>query len=570
MSEPIFDRYLAALDALSDYCGSDRSLLKGKESPANYTFEDTFALDDQINTQAGWEDRVSVLANKLLEAGFGFTLTVTVAEYEAELQIFADDELRATCTDSREITGLPPPKAALEFFDDFKRALNRSRDNEHPVALSEVYDHIKNLTNASASVVVLLRASLLKSLIRANLGANATVTQKVVYYLFLDNLIDHLEEVTLISFADDFREYARRTVIVVFDISDLLAGDLLAVCGRGHDDETKRLLTEPLSDEEKARTANALTFRKSETLGDFHTDWLTPDFFVLNKSPAKPGAALAKLQAHFKGFQALLSVLFLADYVETNDQISYTVEYRGIGVVKIPIDRKRLMGKPSSLDALYQLYAYAYEGSLSDKLEIVQQFISLITSNLDTLCDKSTELWEAAKKTYAGVLRKNVDNYFAALDKIQERIKSSVDKSAEAVINLSKEVSGDLYKIAGLIAGAIAGALLKPEFGWLVALTASLVIGIYLSLVIFYYLETLRNAYDLDTLQHTAYIDSFNEILGETKIKKFQDDPHLKNAKTLFVEKLTTAQEIYTFFLILSLLIFAACVYKLSAAHVHV
>ena len=466
--------------------------------------------------------------------------------------------LIASCDPIKSNQELVLPSEAVELVEGFKQMTDPAAGGAD-VLLAGVLAAVQTFKDKNAAVEISLRASLSKDQIQPEPDPSPIV--KVVYYLFAANLLQDLETIALDRFESNFCEAQKRTVIVVFDTSVFLTGEFLAVCGRDQESELKDWLAVTLRSETLERVTSVLVFRKSESIGEFPAKWITPDFFALKVATEQKDEA-QKLQRQFESFQALLSALFLADYVDSADG-SLRVEYRGIGVAKFEVGRNELLASDCSLDALYRLYSYAYEGLLTDKLEIVQQFLSFMANSASTLCSKALEAHEAAQKTYAVVLREKVSVYFEALTKIQDRIKTAVDKSAEGVINLSRDVSGDLYKVAGVIAGAIAGMLLKPDLGWPVALAASLVIATYLALVVFYHLGTLRRAYDLGIEQHLAFIESFDGQLGRDKIDKFRNDPHLKQAKELFAEKLEMAERVYAAFVLISMIVVQTSIHKL-------
>lgn len=541
-----FGAYEVAVDALrAPFLGS---VIEGVESPVEYSFS------HPIDPTKEWQSPLSTLAKKLLAASFNVHLTIKTGNYIQELGVFAiGEQLKVNFPESEHQQQPPLPAEAIEIFEKFERMIVASRKPDSDQSLGDAMKLIAELCALASSVQLSLNANLRKSVISAGIdgGTEAVVLEKVIYYLFVKNLANNVKETSLAAFEKDFCSRHKRSVIVVFDSSELLAGDLLVVCGRGHEDELRGWLTEPLANEAIQKTENALRFRKSESLGDFKTEWLTPEFFALPRESTSTTPSVKDLGDQLRSFRGLLSVLFLADYIDLT-QDEYVAEYRGIGVVKVKVSSRRMAVNKSYADHLFQLYNYAYEGFSADKLEIVQQFISLITSDLATLCRKATELQEAVKKTYAAVLRNKVSVYFDAVNKVQERLKMAVDKSAESVISLSRDVSGDVYKVAGIIAAAISVALLKPDFGWPVALTASLVLVVYMSLVIFYHLQTLASAYNLSMQQHEDYIKSFKDALGSTTIDKYLVDPHLRNARELFTTKQSWAVTIYTWCLLLS------------------
>ena len=148
-----------------------------------------------------------------------------------------------------------------------------------------------------------------------------------------------------------------------------------------------------------------------------------------------------------------------------------------------------------------------------------------------------------------------VKGYFDARHKVQERLKAAVTETSNSVISLSRDISSDIYKISGVIAGAVFGMFLKPDLSFWVTLVASIVIAIYLGLVIFYHLKTLQLTYELRMEQHEAYIKSFKDILIEEEINTFLSDNNFKKIQKMFFDRRSKAIVIYYIFLGLSLLV---------------
>src|SRR3989442_1304687 len=116
-------------------------------------------------------------------------------------------------------------------------------------------------------------------------------------------------------------------------------------------------------------------------------------------------------------------------------------------------------------------------------------------------------------------------------------------------------------KVAGIIAAAVAGTLLKPDFGWWAALGAAVVIALYMILMVCYYLPTVQRANDLRMDQHQAYIQSFREVLREEEIQDFLGDTHLGKVETMFSNRSRWAVRIYMGSLFVSLGVIAVCVF---------
>ena len=208
------------------------------------------------------------------------------------------------------------------------------------------------------------------------------------------------------------------------------------------------------------------------------------------------------------------------------------------------------------MNDLYQLYVYAYDGFSADKLEIAQQFLSLSATDMVSLCKRAAAIRDATKTAYDNVLVGKVRDYFEARQKIQEIIKTVIAETSNSIIGLTKDVSKDLYTIAGVIAIAVVGILLKPDFDLhKAALAVSLVIAAYMSLTILYHLDTLEQAHSLQIRQHKTYLKSFEVVLGPDEIEAFLEDEQLKDVEILFNRTLEYAYIIYSLLLASSLFI---------------
>jgi hypothetical protein len=558
-----FKTYTEAVDALLTYFHDRREVLLREESPSEYSFDAT------VQFNQNWQKLLIALLEKLRAASFRCTLTLSAGLYQWEFRVTGSTPALALIPQlARDsANGTDVPEEAVSTLEAIKAAVEAAVSSQQNLVIDDVLNLIdalnQKIQDAKAQkakapeenapkvevqdVKLTLRASLSKH--ENHLAAKAPA--KIVYYLFVENLVKDLKVMSLGQLESDFCKTQKRTVIVIFDSDVSLGGEHLTILGKRQYGEFATEILKELTKDSLTKTKSTLDLRRSESLGDFRTDWLTPEFFTLDWK--NTNTALIELQCHLRGLQALLSALFLADFVDkAKDSIG--VEYRGIRVARFQLDRTNLFKPECAVENVYELFTYAYEGFSVDKLEVVQQFLSLMVTSDLTLCAKSAEVKEAAQKTYAVVLRDKVSIYFDALNKIQERLKEATDKSAESVINLSRDVSGDLYKIVGVLTLAAAGALLKPDLGWPVGLAASLVISTYLALVIFYYLTTLERAYHLGLDHYYSYVNSFKTLLGDTATEEFLQDENLSKAKDLFLDRTIEAEQLYAGFLFLSLI----------------
>lgn len=507
-------------------------------------FPDTF---EEKETQSAYSlsgdiklDGLEPYARRLLDAYFSLTLTIKDGDASKQWTLKI---IRGKVNAEGESGG--------ETDSWFSETIGRA--NVDSGALADLLAAIANPISLKPTIKLFLTISLTKSEITDALKNEFRCPlQQVVLFLFTKNFVQNIRDKTLSEFEIGYCRDGKRTTIILFDFPDCLQGDLLTISGPDY--QVKDFVCTPLPDEVVTKNRDSLQFRKSYSLGDFRTVWMTPDLFALGDGPMSTSSA--NIVAQLRTFKALLSVLFLANFVEDESPGAFRVEYRGLGVTRLPgVNRSTLMGQTQdNLDSVYDLYTYAYEDFHADKLEVARQLLSSMAASVESLCVRSTEIKEATEKVYGGVLREKVSEYFATLEKIEERLKTAVGDAATSALGLTRTVSEDLYKIAGVIAGAAIGAILKPDLSTWLGLGASLVIATYLTLVIFYHLATLGRAFGLSMDQHRRYIESFADIVGPDKTQGFLGDVHLQQAKALFENKRRWAERIYGGLLILSLL----------------
>jgi hypothetical protein len=583
MSEPrLLQRYADAVDALRTSFRALGDSLFASETVTQYelivVLSDLFAgempfrdgekeenegpLQRSVEKQLNWlRMELPALASLLLPAQFRITIELTVHGFRARLRLHGKaDSLKCDCDEVTSLAGGQPlPPRAVELFEVLQDLLQPEAVD---LPLAEICDLLDNLAAGGAVIELSLLVFLDKTQVSRSLAAGAGASRhvKVVSFLFPEALAADLEDRSLHSFEQEYCQHSHRTVVVVFGFQGWLSSDVIAVCGHDHEDRLVGLLARPLSDEALAEINKTLELRESQGSWAFPTMWLTPDVLALTACLLDEDGPGIKIRHCLTAYQLLLSAIFLAHSVELRKD-TYWIECRGLRRTRFSLSRRELL--ECSLEcasSVYQLFVYAYDGFSPDKLEIARQFLSLTVESLQTLCDRAAEVRDATRKTYGRHLVKGVEDYFASRDKIHERIKTVVAETAGNVIELTREVNADVYKVAGILVSAVVGALIKPDLSLWAFLGASLVIICYLGLVIFYYLATLKQAYELRMNQHAGYIRSFQDILRMAEIEEFLGDKHLGRAQAVFSRKCRQAMTIYLLLLILALLIGIASV----------
>ncbi|HEX6046651.1 MAG TPA: hypothetical protein VFZ22_19325 [Pyrinomonadaceae bacterium] len=486
----------------------------------------------------------------LLSPAFKLTLQIDVAGYKVTSDIERDGAGNLNLSGhkindsalSRELQ-----QQVMPFADLFTHG---------PISLNTVANGAVALTGVGIKAqldLFLDKKSLNRSLA---LHASTEVTSHVVSYLFQNQFINKLANTTVNGFENEFLSADKPTVFLIFDFPGGLAGNFITVCGQGQHQQVETLLSRPIPDEVLMKARPVLEFRQSQSFGNFAPQWLMPEFFALAVTRGDP-QEVASLKRALQQFQPALAAIFMADFVEANAAGIYSVEYRAFRPKRFLLDRDEILAQEQHWPKLYDLYQYAYDGISGDKLEIVQQFISQFADDVPTLCAKASDIRAATKKTHDRTLVKRVQEYFAARQSIQERIQAAVAALTNDTINLSRDVSADLYKVMGLIALAIAGWFFNSSIGLVALLLGFGAMGIYLLIVIVYYMPTLKRATVLRKSQHDAYINSFDDVLTPDEIQAFLANNDWQQARTMFENKLWWTRLIYLLFAVAS---FAAAV----------
>lgn len=449
---------------------------------------------------------------------------------------------------SKEIDYGSLPSNAIGTYEELWERLKGSSSR---FPFLDIYSLLEKLQRQDVNIILKLSLSIYKNRINENFMIDKHNSQNIICFLFPESLLLGLKSSSLETFEKEFYKHGKRTVIIVFGFSGYLKGDYLSICGYDNLNDISNEIIEPLPNEILQKANKSLNLRLYHSSGTFPVEYLTPDVFSIqiDKNENNPNNEIIN---QLNMYRALLSALFLANYVKA-DIGEYRIEFMGHGKASLIIKRSMLLEYEPYIFDLYQLYIYAYDSFSVDKLELARQFLSLSADNVASLCKHATRVREATKAAYDNVLIGKVSDYFEARQNIQEMIKTSIEETSVRVIGLSQDVSKDLYTIAGVIAVAIAGILLKPDFDVQKAiLAASIIIAVYMILVILYQLNTLRQAYNLQIAQRNAYIQSFEEVLGHDEINKYLENKQLNDTNILFNNTLNTAYLIYSLILAVS------------------
>jgi hypothetical protein len=546
MSDPAatFRQLSAAVDALWRAFPDQKETMHAGESV------DQLAFTAQI-AEVDWLDkRLEALTVALLPLGFALTLHVAADDLAAALRLRGKPGALTAELQPGRSQSPPPPGGDNDVSEKALLALETMREklDEGSGDLSLDFLHAQLETMAAGGLApnLALQVFLNKNGVRESLLEDIVEPQRpsLTVFLFPKALLDALAPLSLAGFERDFCAIGRRSVVLVAGMTDSLEGPLLIVAGRAMTAEVPALLSQGLPGSVHEATEKTLAFRAEQNVWLFPTGWLLPETFGLGARDGASDPSLPAIARQLGSFQALLAIIFLADHIEAAED-GYRVEFSGFGRVRLTVTRDALLDYEAFWPALAQLYTYSYEGLSPDKLEIAQQFLSLIVEDQETLCRKASEVEGATRKTYARALVDKVGAYFDARQKIQDRLTAAMAEASGSIIGLSRDMSSDLFKVAGVLAAATVGALLDPDITTVAALLAALVMGVYAGIVLFYHLPTLQRAYELRLAQHERYIASFKEVLRDDEWQAYLSDDQLGRARGLFAEKYRQTRWLY-------------------------
>jgi hypothetical protein len=542
--QDIFQLYQSAAESLlHEFSYRKEDLFKGETVTL-------FEYRHKLEKLEWLEDRLPRLAGALLPAQFTLRVTTVIHDYQVVLLLRDENgRLRGQVEHAGEYTPNDNQSALTETaYPNLIALQERLQESPTGIWMDEFCALVKALARAGVVVQAELDLFLDKRAVERRLlaGVEKADRPKLTVYLFSNALGKALSRIPLETLEREYFLPGHRAVWLVFSMHGYLEGDYLMVYGQGRQDRLDIARIGKLPQESLDANIKALNLRRISGIWTEPLRWLTPA--VVDVRPAPDGDPESEVYRQLLAIQALLSTLYLADQVDT-DEDCYRVRFRGLGSTSFWLGRADMRSSDGPVKDIYALYEYAYAGFSPDKVEIAQQFLSLMVEDPAGLIHKAEEVREATQKTYQErVLIERVSDYFEARHKIQERLRSATEAASNGVIDLSREVSGDIYKMAGVVGAAVVAAVIQPNITLFAVLVAFVIIAIYLGLVLFYHLPTLQRANKLSAQGHKAGIRSFEDVLSVPEVKKYLEDDQLTQAQTLLAQSMRRATLIYIVF----------------------
>lgn len=491
-----FSSFVFAVDTLKSVFKNNRELLVRGEGLSSYS------LIVDLPKLIWLDDHLLLLIKSLIPARFKIKVRFNVDDFGGILSFYqiSNSTFDLKCDFSRyELDEyddeVSVPDEAIKDFDLLKDNL---KVDQQGINFEKVHIQLKSLCDKNAKIKLNLEIYIDKNEINSMLLDNIACKNSphLATYLFPESFISHLETMSIKGYEEDFYKKDRRTIICIFDLSGYIKSDFSVVFGRNNENIIEDFFTKYLSDEILQRYKNIEDLRDDRQSGSFLT-YLIPDMFDIEHN-SEPDDYEMHIINQLKSFQALLSLIYLSSKVGL-DCDKYTVEYKGLKLTKMDIERKEFLNFLPCSGEIYKVYRYAYDSFSRDKLDLSEYFISLISNgNINSFCENAKNIRDAIKSGYNDVLLKRTKEYFDARQKVQDAINDFINDVSENTVDLTKEVAKEAYTITGVVALGIVGTILKPELNpWMTALAISTVILFYSHLALWYYLKTLKESQDL-------------------------------------------------------------------------
>jgi hypothetical protein len=349
-------------------------------------------------------------------------------------------------------------------------------------------------------------------------------TQQCLFFVRGEKLLDRVDQKVFAELDSLWKPNPenRYTALMVADARGWAGSTGIKILGL--DEWKPAQLVLPPDEAYEKRMRTALDFRKEETSWDARATTLTPEQFRVQESSYSDPALLQTLDL----FCAQACVSYLANRVsgsveQTLGGEQFICEFHGNQRYKVCLPLQCDQGLSTA--ALFGLYAWSYENSSSDKLNIARQIVAFqlgddAHKNFQLLVDRSAEILRTARNNFQVYLRKGVEDYFTRRLKLVEFVAQFSQSTAAAVTQLTSDLTGDLYKTVGVILGVVLAALVDPRATRPVIFWTSLLYLGYILLILAYALPSVYFRF-ASSIQH--YRSSKNEmrsLLSEDEILK--------------------------------------------------
>lgn len=547
-----FRSHASAVNVLKEvFTDRHDALISGEIAP-------TYGFNTDLDGIDWIKKNLLTIVNSFSSTKFQISIKIEVHDFSGEFSFRKDadtfDDLicRFRLLPVVEEIGPYPINASVDY-EKLKKDFNMDIDK---VNYKNMHEILNSLRQKGVEIKLKLNIKLNKMDVQDLFleGMSEYTCPNIIIYLFWERFLAGLEDIRIGECKNEFFRPDKKNVIIILDFSGNIENDFLAIFGNGSEARIDNLITDIIPEKEVQKYGKIIELRKSHTSGDFSTNFV-PEMFAIENNPVMDNSSNT-LVDQLKSVQAILSTIYLAGRVDLEKE-KYSIKFNGIKPVKFSIERTNFLEFKTFLPDVYDLYKYSYDGLSVDKLELAEQLTSLIIdNNIESLCKKAKNIEGAVKSAYDDILLGRTREYFESRQNVHDAINTSIKDTSDSIVDLTKDTSKEVYTIAGIIILGLIGTALNPGLLglWLTSLIISLIISIYMVITICYYLETLYESQKLKLEHHNAYVDSFRDILGNKTTDEFINNTNMKNSNDIFLKKLDTAKDIYSYIFVAALL----------------
>lgn len=442
------------------------------------------------------------------------------------------------------------PALTVEGDSHFQILDNKLSTEGEKIKVEEFLHNLKSLVEENARIKISISIFLEKNKFQQKLNYPKNV--HVVFYVVSEKLLQLLEK-------GDYSEISNILVPNKEDTLILLCGDVLGVgkgpnlriLGRDYWSELEEAgFSAQASNRERAW--EAVRFCSEETNWEGLSASLTP-FHLRIESTDLNNDGLVNVVGCL---QNRLCAAYLANRCTVKDRALFC-DFRGY---KRVVAETPMVNRKKESNDLYKLFAWAYDSSSSDKLEIVRQLISLQLNfepkqNYVQLIESSRGILETAKGNYKLYLKRSVELYFDKRLRVSEFLQKFIEEISKSVADLTSELTGNLYKTVGIIVGAVIGIVLDPKYTPFIITIVAFLYLIYIGFILLYLLPSTGWRYRNNIAEYNKNVTQLSDILTNEEISNLQKDS-FKRAKDMFNITFWITYAIYGLLAIVALLFF--------------
>lgn len=244
---------------------------------------------------------------------------------------------------------------------------------------------------------------------------------------------------------------------------------------------------------------------------------ITPEHFDLHE--LRPG--LSAVAEDLSRMQAALSAAYLANSVQLNPSQEHVVlGFAGPRPSQLNLphgsDRTVIQGEFSQ-HALFDLTMWAYRHGSPDKLLIARECLARelparTPVDLKYVESHARETLDAAESNFIQYVRGNTSQYFELRQQAVDAVTTYAEGVERTVSGMTSDLVSNVYKVAGLLAGAIAAVLIEPSVTVQVLILSIVVQVLYVLFNIFYALPAQKRRYEADTDRLNRRLSVMDEL----------------------------------------------------------